>query len=217
MDVPGKVVHVIAPASGTVIERTVNEGEMVQSSLTSFGEGTVVMKIADLSRMVVKSNINEVDIGKFHLGQEAKIKLDALPYEDFAGSIVKIAPAAIKENNAKVFPVEISINATGETAKPGLTAAVTIIGESRQNVLVIPIRAVFTDDKNQDIVYLKPKEDKTAKDQKNAPPIQPLPTPVTLGANDLQNVEVISGLKEGDEILLAEPPGQNNFMHMMMR
>ena len=217
MDVPGKVVHVIAPASGTVIERTVNEGEMVQSSLTSFGEGTVVMKIADLSRMVVKSNINEVDIGKFHLGQEAKIKLDALPYEDFSGSIVKIAPAAIKENNAKVFPVEISINATGETAKPGLTAAVTIIGESRQNVLVIPIRAVFTDDKNQDIVYLKPKEDKTAKDQKNAPPIQPLPTPVTLGANDLQNVEVISGLKEGDEILLAEPPGQNNFMHMMMR
>jgi len=217
MDVPGKVVHVIAPASGTVIERTVNEGEMVQSSLTSFGEGTVVMKIADLSHMVVKSNINEVDIGKFHLGQEAKIKLDAMPYEDFAGSIVKISPAAIKENNAKVFPVEISINANGETARPGLTAAVKIIGESRQNVLVIPIRAVFTDDKNQDIVYLLPKEDKNAKTQKPAAQRQPLPTPVTLGANDLQNVELISGLKEGDEILLTEPAGQQNSMQMMMR
>jgi len=66
-------------------------------------------------------------------------------------------------------------------------------------------------------VYLKPKEDKAAKDQKNVPPSQPLPIPVTLGANDLQNVEVISGLKEGDEILLTEPPGQNNFMRMMMR
>ncbi len=218
MDVPGKVIHVVAPSAGTVIERTVNEGEMVQSSLTSFGEGTVVMKIADLSRMVVKSNINEVDISKFRLGQEARIKLDALPYEDFVGSIVKIAPAASKENNAKVFPVEISINATGETVKPGLTAAVKIIGESRQNVLVIPIRAVFTDDKNQDVVYLMPKENKSAaKEKKPAAPRQPLPTPVTLGANDLQNVEVISGLREGDEISLTEPGGQQNPMQMMMR
>ncbi len=218
MDVPGKVIHVYASATGTVIERTVEEGEMVQSSLTSFGEGTVLMKIADLSRMVVRSKINEVDIAKFHLGQEAKIKLDALPYENYAGSIVKIAPSAITENNAKVFPVEISINATGETARPGMTAAVNIIGESRPDVLVIPIRAVFTDDKNQDIVYLLPPEDKQAgQDKKKAPPQQPLPTPVTLGANDLQSVEVISGLKEGDVISLNEPLGQQNSMQMMMR
>ncbi|MCB5246993.1 MAG: efflux RND transporter periplasmic adaptor subunit [Candidatus Cloacimonetes bacterium] len=217
MDVPGKVIHVYASASGMVIERTVNEGEMVQSSLTSFGEGTVVMKIADLSRMVVKSNINEVDIAKFSLGQEARIKLDALPYQDFAGSIVKIAPSAITENNAKVFPVEISINASGETVKPGMTAAVTIIGESRADVLVIPIRAVFTDDKNQDIVYVLSPEDKKDKENEPAAPRQPLPTPVTLGANDLQNVEVISGLKEGDEISLTEPLGQQNSMQMMMR
>ncbi len=218
MDVPGKVIHVLASASGMVIERTVNEGEMVQSSLTSFGEGTVIMKIADLSRMVVKSNINEVDIAKFRLGQEARIKLDALPYNDYAGSIVKIAPAAIKENNAKVFPVEISINATGETVRPGMTAAVTIVGESRENVLVIPIRAVFTDDKNQDIVYVMPKDKKgDPKDRKDAQTQEPLPTPVTLGANDLQNVEVISGLKAGDEISLTEPSGQQNSMQMMMR
>jgi HlyD family secretion protein len=218
LDVPGKVTHVYATASGMVIERTVEEGEMVQSSLSSFGEGTVVMKIADLSRMVVKSNINEVDIAKFTLGQQAKIKLDALPYDEFEGSIVKIAPSAITENNAKVFPVEISINATGETAKPGMTAGVTIIGESRQDVLIIPIRAVFTDDKNQDIVYLMPKaQSKQTKDKKASLPPQPLPTPVKLGANDLQNVEVISGLKEGDEISLTEPGGGQNQLQMMMR
>lgn len=218
MDVPGKVIHVYASASGVVIERTVNEGEMVQSSLNSFGEGTVIMKVADLSVMVVKSNINEVDIAKFSLGQQATIKLDALPYEEYSGSIVKIAPSAIKENNAKVFPVEISINATGETARPGMTAAVKIIGESRENVLVIPIRAVFTDDKNQDIVYLMPPAGKDAgKNKKNTLPQQPLPTPVTLGSNDLQNVELISGLKEGDEISLTEPDSKQNPMQMMMR
>jgi len=222
LDVPGKVTHVFATATGVVIERKINEGEMVQSSLNSFGEGTVVMKIADLSRMIVKSNINEVDIAKFALGQQARIKLDALPYQDFEGEIVKIAPMATIENNAKVFPVEISLNATGETVKPGMTAGVSILGESRHDVLVIPIRAVFTDDKNQDIVYLmpaegtkvKPDSTKTAK-KGSATALQPLPTPVKLGANDLQMVEVISGLKEGDVISLNEP--QQNRLPQMMR
>ncbi len=215
LDVPGKVTHVYATASGVVIERTVNEGEMVQSSLSSFGEGTVVMKIADLNKMIVKSNINEVDIAKFSLGQKAEIKLDALPYEDYSGEIVKIAPSAATENNAQVFPVEISINATGKTAKPGMTAAVRIIGESREDVIVIPIRAVFTDDKNQDIVYVKAKEDTT--DGAAQRQEKPLPKPVVLGANDLQNVEVISGLEEGDVILLSEPADQNASLQMMMR
>lgn len=218
MDVPGKVTHVYATSSGVCIERAVNEGEMVQSSLSSYGAGTVVMKIADLKKMVVKSNINEVDIAKFSLGQQAQIKLDALPYEEFSGEIVKIAPAAITENNAKVFPVEISINATGDQAKPGMTAAIKIIGDSRKDVLVIPIRAVFTDDKNQDVVYvMPPKTAAKGKDANAAEVPKPTPTPVTLGSNDLQNVEVISGLKEGDMISLTEPNAPAANMQMMMR
>lgn len=218
LDVPGIVTHVFATASGTVIERKINEGEMVQSSINSYGEGTVLMKIADLSRMIVKSNINEVDIAKFSLQQEARIKLDALPYEDFEGRIVKIAPSAITENNAKVFPVEISINAAGTKAKPGMTAAVSIIGDSRQDVLIIPIRAVFSDDKNQDVVYLMPKSiDKSkGKDVKPDPQSSaPLATPVKLGANDMQMVEVISGVKEGDNISLTEPQSKPNFQMMV--
>ncbi len=218
LDVPGKVTHVYATASGMVISRTVNEGEMVQSSLSSYGEGTVVMKIADLSKMIVKSNINEVDIAKFSIGQQAKIKLDALPYEEYEGSIVKIAPSATTENNAKVFAVEISINSTGEIVKPGMTAGVKIIGESKQDVLVIPIRAVFTDDKNQDVVYVMPKATaKVGKDKKPVAVAAPLATPVKLGTNDLQNVELISGLKEGDIISLTEPGAKNTSMQMMMR
>ncbi len=215
LDVPGKVTHVYATSSGMVIERNINEGEMVQSSLNSFGEGTVLLKIADLSRMIVKSKINEVDIEKFSLGQRATIKLDALPYEEYEGSIVKIAPSATLENNAKVFPVEISINATGETAKPGMTAAVSIIGESRLDVLVIPIRAVFTDDKDQDVVYVMPQAAKTPA-AKGAVALEPVATPVKLGSNDLQMVEVISGLKEGDVISLTEPASQKNNNQMMM-
>jgi len=227
LDVPGTVTHVFATASGTVIERTVNEGEMVSSSINSYGEGTIVMRIADLNKMIVKSNINEVDNAKFKLKQQASIKLDALPYEEFSGAIVKIAPMAITENNAKVFPVEISINATGRQVKPGMTAALSIKGDSREHVIVVPIGAVFADDQNQDIVYVIPaskKADPTAgTESKKAKPdsavkvVDPVPvaTVVKLGANDFQMVEVISGLAEGDVISLTEPASTGGAMFMM--
>lgn len=206
LDTSASYTHIYATASGVVIERKINVGEMVQSSINTFGEGTVVMKIADLNKMIVKSNINEVDIAKFRTGQEATIRLDALPYEEFTGKIVKIAPMAISENNAKVFPVEISINATGDKVKPGMTANLSIIGESKLNVLVIPIRAVFSDDQNQDIVYLMPKKSAAADSLKTEAPVrEPVATPIRLGSNDLQQVEVVSGLSEGDVISFKEP------------
>ena len=224
LDTGAKVIHVFATSSGVCIERTVEEGEMVQSSISSYGEGTVVMKIADLSKMVVRSNINEVDIAKFTLGQEGIISLDALPYESFEGKIVKIAPKASTENNAKVFPVEISINATGEKAKPGMTANVSIIGEKKVGVLVIPIRAVFSDDDDQDIVYLMPaKGSKTdAPTPKSGKPGAPAPTAtgkatvVKLGSNDMENVEVITGIKAGDVISLTDPSATKSINMMMM-
>lgn len=224
LDTGGKVTHVYATASGTVIQRPVQEGEMIVSSNTSYGEGSVIMKVADLSHMIVKSNINEVDIAKFKLGQTASIKVDALPYEEFTGKITKIAPMAITDNNARVFPVEISFAKTHPQLKPGMTGNVSILGETKDNVLVIPIRAVFTDDKNQDVVYLiKPDTAKPtastgkasgakAKAQTGSGTgfAQPTATPVKLGSNDLQIVEVVEGLKEGDKISLSEPAGKVN-------
>jgi HlyD family secretion protein len=216
LDTSANYTHIYATASGVVIERKINVGEMVQSSINTFGEGTVVMKIADLNKMIVKSNINEVDIAKFRLGQDATIRLDALPYEEFTGKIVKIAPMAISENNAKVFPVEISINATGDKVKPGMTANLSIIGESKLNVLVIPIRAVFSDDQNQDIVYIMPKKSAVADSLKTETPAsEAVATPVRLGSNDLQQVEVISGLSEGDVISLKEPNKSAGMQFMM--
>ena len=203
LDVPGTVIHMYATASGTVIERKVNEGEMVTSSINAYGEGTVVMQIANLSHMIVQSNINEVDIAKFQVGQKATIKLDALPYESYSGSIVKIAPKAITINNAKVFPVEISINATGDTAKPGMTAAISIQGESRQDVIVIPIGAVFADDKNQDVVYMVSAD--TLQTEDKAQKKKPEARLIKLGANDFHQVEITDNLKEGEIILLKEP------------
>lgn len=211
LDVSGKVIPMYATASGTVIERKVNEGEMVTSSINAYGEGTVVMQIADLSQMIVESNINEVDIAKFKQGQKGTIKLDALPYEEYSGQIVKIAPKAVTIYNAKVFPVEISINAHGEVVKPGMTAAISIQGEARKDVIVIPIGSVFADEMNQDIVYVISKAEQDSLAQAEGK--EPVATVVQLGANDFQKVEVISGLQEGDVISLKEPDSQLNMQY----
>ncbi len=94
----------------------------------------------------------------------------------------------------------------------------SILGDSRKNVIIIPIRAVFSNDNNEDIVYLMPSQATAAKAQKGKTPAQapkPIATPVKLGANDMQMVEVISGLKEGDRISLAEPDQKPSFPGMM--
>ena len=200
LDTGGKVTHVYATASGTVINRPVQEGEMITSSNSTYGEGSVILKVADLKKMIVSANINEVDIAKFKLGQSAVIKVDALPYQEFTGKITKIAAMAATVNSAIVFPVEIRLDNPGTALKPGMTGNVSITGETRDNVLIIPIRAVFSDDKNQDIVYLY--KSGAAKDAQQQP--KPSANPVKLGANDLQNVEVVEGLKEGDKISLTE-------------
>jgi len=185
---------IYSTATGTVIERKVEEGEMVQSSNTTFGEGTVILSVADLSDMIVKSSINEVDIAKIAEKFAAEVKIDAFPYDSFTGVISKISASAKNENNVKVFPIEIEITQKDKRLRPGLSANVTIFGESKEDILVIPIRTIFSDSQGNDVVY------KVVGDT-----IQTTATVIKTGINDLQFVEVYEGLEEDDDISLSEP------------
>jgi HlyD family secretion protein len=184
---------VYATASGTVIEKLVEEGEMVRSDIGTVSGGTVMFRLADLDQMVVRASINEVDIDKVHMDQHAKIQVDALPYNEYKGSITKIAPIAKLSNNIKVFDVDIRITNPDRSLKPGMTANVSIIGETKAGILTVPIRAVFSDEEGNDVVY-------TVKGDSIGPKIV-----IKTGINDLQKVEVIDGLKSGDTISLSEP------------
>lgn len=182
-----------ASANGTIIERKVEEGEMVISSSGNYSGGTVIFNLADLSRMVVKSRINEVDIGKVHKQQKVNIQVDAFPYQKYNGNITRIASKAISYNNVKVFPIEIEIIDVDEKLRPGMTANITIIGEKRADIVTIPIRAIFSDEDGQDIIY-KVQNDTISKS-----------VVVKTGINDFQQVEIIEGLAVGDTISFSEP------------
>jgi HlyD family secretion protein len=192
IEAEGNVSKLIASASGTVILKPVEEGEMVVAGSGAYSEGTIIVKLADLERMVVYSRINEVDIAKIDKGQKVDIKLDAFPYEDFSGKISKIAAMATDYNNVKVFPIEVEIADVSKKIRPGMTANITIIGEDKQDIVVVPIRSIFSDANGMDIVY-RVSNDTIAGSQI-----------VKTGINNFQQVEIIEGLAVGDTISLVE-------------
>ncbi len=194
IETEGTIAKVVATASGTVIDKLVEVGEMVRSDIGSYSEGTVIVKLADLTNMIVSSSINEVDIAKIHKDQEVSIQVDAFPYKSYKGRITKISASAVESNNVKVFDIEISILDSDDHLKPGMTANVTIIGETKSDIVTIPIRAIFNNTDGQDIVY------KVESDTISGEVI------VKTGINDFQKVEIISGLEVGDKISLSAPP-----------
>lgn len=190
--ITGDDMKVLAPSSGTIIEKKVEVGEMVESS-ESYSGGSVIVKVADLSKMIIVSEVNEIDIGKIKEGGEVDISIDAYPDMEYFGKIVHIAPMAkIGQNNIRIFDVKISIANLDKKLRPGMSANVTIKGKSRKNILTAPIRAIFTDQDGNNVVY------KLISDTTYNQVI------VKTGLNDLQKVEIIEGITKGDTLALVE-------------
>jgi HlyD family secretion protein len=218
--------NVTSPMDGVVIRRPVELGDTVTSGVSSFNAGTVLMTVADVGAMIVKAGINEVDIGKIRLEQPVKISLDAYPKVKFAGAIKRIAPAARLEEKVKVFDVEIAVDRQGAELRTGMTANIDIIGEKREKVLTVPVEALFRKDEKE-IVYLKKAEaPKTAESQgflasvfadgkkdAHAPKLEEKDRwkekfdvrEVETGLASFDKVQVVTGLKAGEEIAVEDP------------
>jgi len=230
-DNPRQVVNIVSPMDGVIIERPVELGETVTGS-GSFNAGTVISTVADLGTMLVKGGINEVDIGKIHLDQKARITLDAFPRVLFKGTISRIAPAARLDNQVKVFDVEIALEKLGVELRTGMTANIEIRGEIREQVLTVPVESVFVRGE-EEMVYIQretplPKElaetedddesaeDSEGEDQKSDEekwrddPRQEWrrwfeERKVVTGIASTTEVEVVEGLEEGEKVALADP------------
>ena len=142
---------VIAPMSGTVTRLNVEEGEIVTSGRSAFSQGPAILTIADLSKMVVKTRINEVDIAKIELGQRVEIRVDAYRDKVFAGRVNEIAPSAYTpdprggQQGDGTITFEVMIEVVGSPAEllPGMSADVDIIVMEENSVLQLPIDSVI--------------------------------------------------------------------------
>jgi HlyD family secretion protein len=210
---------IVAPMDGVVLTKNVEIGESITSGVSSFNAGTVLFTVADTSRMIVKAGVNEVDIGKIRVSMPVRVTLDAYPKVVFAGRIDRIAPAVRVDEKVRVFDVEIRLDSQGRELRSGMTANIEVIGEKKEKVLTVPVESVFKRD-DQEIVYVKktidPKlfaeaqkkkkdDDKAKKDDKDAWKQFFDKRIVVTGLADNAKVEILSGLKAGEEVALADP------------
>jgi HlyD family secretion protein len=217
--------NIASPMDGVVIRRNVELGDTVTSGVSSFNAGTVLMTVADVGTMIVKAGINEVDIGKVRLGQPVRIGLDAYPKVKFDGLIKRIAPAARLEEKVKVFDVEIAIERQGAELRTGMTANIDVLGEKREQVLTVPVEALFRKD-DKEVVYVKKpeapkaadsgsffasvfangKKDAEAKlEEKDRWKERFELREIETGLASFEKVEITTGLKPGEEVAVEDP------------
>jgi HlyD family secretion protein len=118
--------NVRAPITGTVIEKTVEPGTVISSPTQAVSDGTVLMKMADLTSVQVRARVDETDIGKIMPGMTTRVVAAAYPNQPFEGQVLKIEPLAIVEQNVTMFAVLIKIPNRGGLLKPGMNADVEI-------------------------------------------------------------------------------------------
>jgi len=140
---------VIAPIAGTVTRLTVEEGEIITSGRSAFSRGDAIMRIADLDQMIVRTQINQVEIGKIKEDQRAEISVDSYPGQVFPGRVSEISPSATPrgpQNQSSVITFEVDVEVIGSPPEllPGMSADVDIIVFEESDILQLPIPAVLS-------------------------------------------------------------------------
>jgi multidrug efflux pump subunit AcrA (membrane-fusion protein) len=211
--------RVTSPMNGVVIKKGVELGDTITSGVSSFNAGTVVFTVADLKSLIVRVNLNEVDIAKVNPGQPVRVTLDAYPQKSFTGKVRFVAPAAKVVEKIKVFEVEVQLDELGEAFRTGMSANVEILGEKRVKAISVPLEALQRKD-GATVVYrlkpdLKPESFKAAKEglsgrgkfvwlsdhwQEYFERVE-----VKAGIATLERVEILTGLKPDDRVALEDP------------
>lgn len=133
-----------APISGIVIEKNVERGQVISSPTRDVGGGTILLKMANLDTVRVRTLVDEVDIGKITPGMEATVSVSAYPNRPFVGRVLKIEPQATVDQNVTMFPVLIRLENPDRWLKPGMNAEVEISIARAENVLSVPTMALRT-------------------------------------------------------------------------
>ena len=206
-----------SPVTGTIISRTVEVGQVISSPTSAVGGGTLLMTMADLSKVRVRSLVDEIDVGKVTIGQTVSIKVAAYRDKEFFGIVSKVEPLARIEQNVTTFPVLIDINNDENLLLLGMNTDVVIEILNESVSMSVPSMSLRTrkdiysaasivdiSKEEVDQFLLKKVEGENfnkfivVKDSKKGPKL----TWVKIGISDLSNVEIIEGLTNGDTVYI---------------
>ena len=211
-----------SPLDGTIIFRPVEVGQVISSPTSAVGGGTLLMTMADLSKVRIRAYVDEIDIGKVSVGQKVTIRVSAFREEVFQGAVTKIEPLATIEQGVTIFPVLIDIENKDNLLLLGMNTDVVIKVVDKSVSLGAPSGALRTREDvlsganilgvNPDTVkdFLKAKVDGEGftkfivfKHGENGPEL----SWVEIGISDLAYVEIKSGLNKGDIIYILPSKG----------
>ena len=206
-----------SPISGTVISRPVEVGQVISSPTSAVGGGTLLMTMADLSKVRVRALVDEIDVGKISIGQTVSIKVAAYRDKQFYGVVAKIEPLARIEQNVTTFPVLIDINNDENLLLLGMNTDVVIEILNEEVSISVPSMTLRTrkdiysaasilnipDETVDKFLEKKVKGENfnkfiVIKDSMNGPSL----AWVQIGLSDLSNVQVINGLESGDVVYI---------------
>ncbi len=187
---------IYAPISGKIMKINVEEGETAVMGTMNY-QGTVLMTIADMSNMIAVVRVDETDIPDVKVGQEAEVIADALPDSAFSGEVSKIGLMPIMNqlntDNVTDFEVEVALSEVSQILRPGMNVKIDIITHQKSDVLVIPIQAAgkreINDTTAQTVFVVKESKAHLAE--------------ITMGASSDTETEIISGVEEGDTIIIG--------------
>ena len=183
-----------APMDGVILSRDVEMGDAVSSILVLGSTATLVMTEGDTSEVYVQGKVDEADIAHVYLGQPARIKVESFRDRLFYGKVTKIAPMGVEKDNVTTFEVRVSINNPGGELKANMTANAEILLDEHKGVLTVPENAVIYDNQKNASVQVP---DKGQKDGARK-------VAVKVGLSNGSVTEVLSGLKEGDQVVLQQ-------------
>lgn len=224
-------VTIRAPISGTIITRAVEPGTIIASATGNVSGGTSLFTMADLSEIQVRARVDETDIGRVKPGQQARVTVEAYPGQSFTGTVLKIEPQAVVEQNVTMFPVLVRLANPEGLLKPGMNADVSMETDRREGAVSVPTGAVTTIREAGTAAAALGLDPETVRaslrpagGQRSAAggaarsggsaassgttrgivfvrtAAGPEPRGVTLGLSDWENVEVLSGVKAGEEV-----------------
>ncbi len=185
---------IVAPMDGTVLSRDVEIGDAVSSILVLGSTATLLFTEGDTSQVYVQGKVDEADIAHVYMNQPARIKVESFRDRTFNGRVTKIAPLGVEKDNVTTFEVRVSIDNPGGELKANMTANAEILLDEHKGVLTVPENAVMYDPQKNATVEIPDKSQKEGKRK-----IQ-----VKVGLSNGSATEILSGLKEGDPVVLQQ-------------
>ncbi|MFH1477522.1 MAG: HlyD family efflux transporter periplasmic adaptor subunit [Verrucomicrobiota bacterium] len=177
-----KPTPLVAPLDGDIIARKIEPGQTITAS-------DILFVMSD--RLIIEAQVDETDIGRIALGQTADITLDAYPQDVIPSKVDQIAYEAKTVNNVTTYLVDVLPGKVPAFLRSGMTANIKVLTAAANGVLVLPAEAVHME-KNQIVVWRTNPADRN----------KPLTVPIVTGLSDGKKVEVCSGLREGDPVLV---------------